>query len=321
LNDLSRLVDYPTHMGKIPAAIELDRTRRDFFLTSLCGTFSQSMILFLKRHSKSLVIAAAVLVLYRQVLLDLVVEWYRNPDYNHGLLLPIVTFYLVWRQRERLAATPISPNNIGLLVMLTGLCFLFGGELGAEFFVTRISILIFVAGLIVFLLGTKHLRLVAFPLALFVLAIPLPAVIYYQLTFPLQLLASKMGASFLEVFRVPVLREGNLIILPSITLEVAEACSGIRSLFSLITLTILYAYFLDHHRLWQAILVTLSIPLALFCNGLRIMGTGVLTQYVDPRAAEGFFHTFSGWFLFVTALFFLFIMHRGLVLVRKSVGA
>jgi exosortase len=280
----------------------------------------QRLTLFLKRHSKALVVASSVLILYHQVLYELAKDWYNNPDYNHGLVLPIVIFYLVWRQRGKLAATPTAPNNMGLLVMLVGLGVLFGGELGAEFFLTRLSLLILVVGIIIFLWGTKHLRLVAFPLSLFILAIPLPAVIFYQLTFPLQLIASKMGAGFLEAFRVPVLREGNLIILPNITLEVAEACSGIRSLFSLITLTILYAYFLDEGAFWRVVLITLSIPLALLCNGLRIMGTGVLTQYIDPEAAEGFFHTFSGWFIFVTALFFLFVVHRALTLVRKSIG-
>jgi exosortase len=277
-------------------------------------------MLFLKRHSRALVIAFSILILYRQILYELAIDWYNNPDYNHGLVLPIVIFYLVWRKREKLAATPIAPSNMGLLILLAGLGVLFGGELGAEFFLTRISLLILIAGTITFLWGSKHLRIVAFPLSLFILAIPLPAIIFYQLTFPLQLIASKMGAGFLEAFRVPVLREGNLIILPSITLEVAEACSGIRSLFSLITLTILYAYFLDDGAFWRFILVGLSIPLALLCNGLRIMGTGILTQYVDPEAAEGFFHAFSGWFIFVTALFFLFVMHQGLTLIKKSVG-
>jgi exosortase len=178
---------------------------------------------------------------------------------------------------------------------------------------------VLVTGLILFFFGWSHLRLLAFPLGLFLLAIPLPAIIFYQITFPLQLLASRLGSSLLEVSQVPVLREGNLIVLPSTTLEVVEACSGIRSLFTLTTLTILYGYFLEPRVSLRLVLVALSVPLALFCNGLRIMGTGVLTQYISPEAAEGFFHTFSGWFLFSAALLSLFAIHRILGLFVKGV--
>ena len=216
----------------------------------------------------------------------------------------------------------MAPRNLGLVVMLAGLGLLFLGELGAEFFLTRISILAFSCGLILFFLGWGHLRIVSLPLALLLLAIPLPAVIFYQLTFPLQLLASQLATFLLETSRVPVLREGNLIVLPDITLEVVEACSGIRSLFTLLTLTILYGYFFEAKASLRIVLVMLTVPLALFCNGLRIMGTGILTQYVDPMAAKDFFHSFSGWFIFLVALALLLGIHRVLgYLDRREVVA
>jgi exosortase len=272
-----------------------------------------------RRQWKALVLSILIAVLYRGVLGELAFEWWDNPDYSHGLLLPFVIGFLVWNRREQLAAIAPAPHHLGLFLILGGLGLLFGGELGAEFFLTRISLPVLVTGLILFFLGWGHLRLLAFPLGLFLLAIPLPAIIFYQITFPLQILASRLGSSFLEATQVPVLREGNLIILPNTTLEVVEACSGIRSLFTLTTLTILYGYFLERRVSLRLVLVALSVPLALFCNGLRIMGTGLLTQYMSPEAAEGFFHTFSGWFLFSVALISLFAFHKLLGLFVKDV--
>ncbi len=273
---------------------------------------------FTKRYYKPILITVGLALLYRGILAKLAFDWWYNPDYSHGLVLPFVTLYLLWRKRDQWTETPAAPSHLGLLAMVGALVLLFLGELAAELFIPRFSLLVFIAGAILFFLGWKHLRLAAFPVSLLLLAIPLPAIVFYQLTFPLQLLASRIGAFFLETFSVPVLREGNLIILPNITLEVVEACSGIRSLFSLTTLTILYAYFLEGKTSFRIILVGLSIPLALFCNGLRIMGTGVLTQYVNPEAAESFFHTFSGWLIFVTAMISLFLFHRGLHFLRRS---
>ena len=268
----------------------------------------------MRQYYKAFILAVGTAIVYWQVLQELSSDWWTNPDYSHGLVLPFVAFYLIWRRKEAYDQQPIAPSNFGLLVMVGGLGLLFLGELGAEYFITRVSLLVLLCGLILFFLGWGHLRIAAFPIAILLLAIPLPAVIFYQITFPLQLLASGLAAFLLEVSRVPVLREGNLIVLPNITLEVVEACSGIRSLFTLLTLTILYGYFLEKKMAIRFILIGLTVPLALFCNGLRIMGTGVLTQYVDPEAAENFFHLFSGWLIFLVALVSLLLIHRALAI-------
>jgi len=271
-----------------------------------------------KRYYKALIVIIGLAILYRQILYELAQDWWNNPDYSHGLVLPFVTLWLIWRRREKLAATPSAPSNFGLLVMIGSLCLLFLGQLGAELFTTRVSLLFLLGGMVLFFFGWKHLRMVAFPLGLLLLAIPLPAIIFYQITFPLQLLASRLGSFFLETTRVPVLREGNVMVLPNVTLEVAEACSGVRSLFTLATLTILYGYLLEDGILLRLVLVALTVPLALFCNGLRIMGTGILAQYVTPEAAEGFFHTFSGWFIFLVALIILLAVHKGLSWIKQA---
>ena len=177
-----------------------------------------------------------------------------------------------------------------------------------------ISLLVLLAGLIIFFRGWPLFRAVLFPWAFLFLMIPIPAIIFNQITFPLQLLASKLAASILPLLGVPVLREGNIINLPAMPLEVAEACSGIRSLLSLATLSIVYGYLMES-RIWIRVLLAIaSIPIAVAANSLRIVGTGLLVQYWGQDAAEGFFHTFSGWLVFVVSLILLFAVHELFVL-------
>ena len=162
--------------------------------------------------------------------------------------------------------------------------------------------------------GWNHLRTAAFPWLFLLFMIPIPSIIFNQITFPLQLLASKVAAVTLPLLGVPVLREGNVIQLPAMALEVAEACSGIRSLMSLATLAVIYGYLLEPRNSIRLVLAVASIPIAVLANSLRIVGTGLLVQYWDPERAEGFFHTFSGWLIFVVSLVLLFLLHRALQL-------
>jgi exosortase len=150
------------------------------------------------------------------------------------------------------------------------------------------------------------------------LAVPIPAIIYNAITFPLQILASKAASALLPLFGVPVLREGNVIVLPAMRLEVAEACSGIRSLISLFTLAIFYGYFLDKSVVRRTILAISSIPIAIGANAIRILGTGLCVQYWDPDKAMGFFHEFSGWVVFVVSLCCLFAVHKLLTLLSPK---
>jgi exosortase len=140
--------------------------------------------------------------------------------------------------------------------------------------------------------------------------IPIPAIIFNQVAFPLQLLASRFGEMALLASQIPVLREGNVIHLANTSLEVAEACSGIRSLISLLTLGIVYGYFTDS-RLWVRIALALgTIPIAIAANGIRVAGTGVAAHYYGAEAAQGFFHSFSGWIIFIAAFIMMFILYR-----------
>ncbi|MGC2333751.1 MAG: exosortase A [Candidatus Acidiferrales bacterium] len=266
------------------------------------------------------ILSGALILLYASILRHLVAQWWSDPDYGHGFFVPLFSGYVVWRLRERWMKSEIKPSNFGLLVMLGAIGLLFVGSLGAELFTSRFSLLVLIAGIILFLAGWKFLRAVSFPLAFLIFMIPLPAVIYNQITFPLQLLASRFATFWLELVQVPVLRDGNVLVLSNYSLEVVEACSGIRSLMTLISLAVIYAYFAEPRRWVRYLLVILMVPIAIVSNAIRIMGAGVMAHQFGPSAAEGFLHGFSGWVIFVAALILLLVCHWILRHVRRAPG-
>ena len=215
-----------------------------------------------------------------------------------------------------LAALPAKASWWGLPVIAVALATLVVGTVGAELFLSRVSLLFVIAGIVVLFWGWTHFRAVLFPWLFLFLMIPIPAIIFNQITFPLQILASKVAAWVLPVAGVPVLREGNVINLAAMPLEVAQACSGIRSLLSLTTLAIMYGYLMEPRKVIRVVLALASIPIAVAANSLRIVGTGLLVHYWDPDKAEGFFHAFSGWLIFVVSLLMLFLLHRLTLLKR-----
>jgi exosortase len=255
-------------------------------------------------------------ILYAPILKELVMDWWTDPDYGHGFFVPLISGYVLWHQRARWVKSEVKPSNFGFLVMVGGIILLLGGSLGAELFTSRFSLLVLLAGMVLFLAGWKKLRSVSFPLGFLILMIPIPVIIYNQITFPLQLLASRFATSWLELMQVPVLREGNVLILPNYSLEVVEACSGVRSLMTLITLAVAYGYLVESRRWVRYTLPVLMVPIAIVSNAIRIMGTGMLTYHFGPKAAEGFFHDFSGWIIFLAALFLMFVCH----LILRRIG-
>lgn len=257
-------------------------------------------------------LALGILVgwIYYSILLRLVHQWWQDPNFSHGFFVPAFSLFVLWRNRSKLAALPHRPSWWGLPIIALALGILVLGDLGAELFVSRFSLLLVLAGLIVLFLGWNYFRAVLFPWAFLILMIPLPAIVFNQITFPLQILASKIAAKALPVCGVPVLREGNVINLPAMALEVAEACSGIRSLVSLLTLAVIYGYLMET-RVWVRVaLAVASLPIVVAANSLRIVGTGLLVQYWNPDKAEGFFHLFSGWLIFVASLTMLYLVHK-----------
>jgi exosortase len=268
--------------------------------------------------SSWLLLAVPSAWLYAPVLTKLVYDWAHDENYSHGFLIVPLAAWFGWQQRERLSRAAARPSWLGLAVICAALTLLIVGRLGAELFLTRISLLVMLAGAILFLHGRHHLRVLAFPLLFLLLMVPLPSIVFNQITFPLQLLASRVGTAGIQACAVPVLREGNVIVLADTSLEVAEACSGIRSLVSLLTIGIVYGYFVDR-RAWMRTLIALStVPIAIAANAARVTGTGVLAHYYGPEAAQGFFHTFSGWLVFVVAFVLLFVVSRVLARVAPA---
>ncbi len=266
-------------------------------------------------------IGALSLWLYRSILFHLVGQWWQNPNFSHGFFVPLFSAFVVWQERDRLRRLALRGSWSGLPILALALGVLVVGQIGAELFLSRFSLLIVLAGLTVLFLGWNFLRATLFPWAFLLLMIPIPAIIFTQITFPLQLLASRVAAETLPLFGVPILREGNVINLPSIALEVAEACSGIRSLMSLVTLAVIYGYLMEK-RLWlRCLLAVASVPIAVVANSVRIIGTGLLVQYWDPDKAEGYFHASWGWIIFVVSLLLLYALHSLIGVVWPDRGA
>jgi len=265
---------------------------------------------------------AALLVLiawlYASILVRLFAQWIDDPNFSHGIFVPAFALFVLWQDRKKLKLMEPAPSWTGLPIIVLSLSMLVLGVLGAELFFSRVSLLVLLAGLIVLFQGWRFFRAVLFPWAFLVLMIPIPTLILQKVTFPLQLLASKLASVSLPVVGVPVLREGNVIVLPSMPLEVAEACSGIRSLLSLVTLAIIYGFLMDSRKWVRVVLACSAVPIAVAANSFRIFGTGLLVQYWDPEKAEGFFHLFSGWLIFVVSLIMLFALHRAIDWIWKS---
>jgi exosortase len=267
------------------------------------------------------ILALLTLWLYSTTLTHLIGQWWHDPNFSHGFFVPLFAAFVVWEERRRLVQLSPNPTWTGLAVIALALFLLLLGQLGAELFLARFSFLLLIAGLILFFLGWNFFRALLFPWAFLLLMIPIPAILFNQLTFPLQMQASRVAAFILPLFGVPILREGNVITLPAMSLEVAEACSGIRSLMSLATLAVIYGYLMER-RVWLRWLLALaSIPIAIVANSVRIIGTGLLVQYWNPDKAEGFFHASWGWIIFVLSLLMLYALHSVIRLLLRRQGA
>jgi exosortase len=257
--------------------------------------------------------AALAIGCYAPILYRLTLQWSNDPDMGHGFFVPLVVGFIVWQRRGELAGIEMRPNWWGLVVVLFGAVQMMLGTLGVELFTSRVAFVVTVIGSVWFLGGTELLKKLVFPLALLFLMVPIPAVVYNQLTFRLQLLASRLADGSLELLSVPVVREGNILELPNMNLQVVEACSGIRSLLTLTFLSLVYGYLFEK-RLWVRVALFMStVPIAILANGSRIAATGILSQ-IKPDLAEGFFHESTGWILFLISLGLLIAFHGILVL-------
>lgn len=255
-------------------------------------------------------VMGVVVLTYWNVLQGLVTAWSTDDNYSHGFFIVPLAAFFAWERRQAFNATPIVPSWSGVLVVAFSLLLLMAGLLGAELFLSRVSVIGVLVGTVLFLFGWPRLRVLLFPLAFLLLMIPLPALIFNKIAFPLQLLASRVGESAIDTIDIPILREGNVLILANTTLEVAEACSGIRSLVSLFTLGLVFGYFVDPRPWVRAVIALSAVPVAILANGLRVASAGVAAHYYGNAGVEGLFHDFSGWVVFVVAFLMMFGLQR-----------
>jgi exosortase len=262
---------------------------------------------------------ALLIVVYFPTWKHLVIQWATDEDVGHGFLVVPVAAWVAWQRRQELLTLDWTPAWWGLGVMALGVLQSIVGMLGAEQFLQRSSILITLLGMLLVLGGTAAVRLLLFPLLLLPFMIPIPAVIYNQITFPLQLFASAVAETVLGWLNIPVLRDGNVLHLASQTLSVAEACSGIRSLLSLTFLALVYAYFFDK-KVWMrwALLIGV-VPIAILANAARVTLTGVLSDEVSPELAQGVYHELEGWIVFMVAFAMLIVLHAAINRVYRAV--
>jgi exosortase len=252
--------------------------------------------------------------LYASTALNLVREWATNADASYGLLLTAVAVWLLFRRqrpgpftnrRRRTDAAALALLFGGLLVYLVG-------QLAADVFVTRVSMVLVIAGVTLFSARDVAPRTLIAPFLFLLIAIPLPELVVNSITLPLQLVASRIAEFTLAALSIPVFREGNLLTLPSSTLEVAEACSGLRSLVSLGAIAVMLAWMLRRGVIARMALVAVTIPIAVIMNGLRIAATGVVVERWGPAFGKGAWHDFTGWITFVASLATLIAIQRRL---------
>jgi exosortase len=271
--------------------------------------------------------------LYFSVLVKLGRDWWSEENYSHGLLVPFLIGFIVWLELDNLKANVRKPSFwMGAGLISVALLMLVTGTLGAELYAQRISLVLMLAGVVIYFWGRKVLQLLAVPFLLLLLAIPIPSIIFNQIAFPLQMIASKLAIWGIKVLEIPSVREGNVIeILPrgsmnTIKLEVVEACSGIRSLMTLITIALILGYFtwrnkqagnllsyLKDFDFWRILILMLSaIPIAIITNAARVTATGTMTYSYGRQAAEGFSHNLAGWLVYLAALLLLLAVNWAL---------
>lgn len=253
--------------------------------------------------------AALLLLLFAPVLVSMATEWGTDEDMGHGMFVPVIAIWIAWQQRDELSKLPLKSSNWGFVFLLWGGLQLFIATLGVELFLARTAFLISLVGVILTVWGMPMLRALAFPLFLLIFMIRIPAIIFNQITFPLQLFASSVAETALSLIGIPVFREGNILELPSQRLSVVEACSGIRSLLSLTFLSLVYGYFFESKTWLRIVLFLSTVPIAIGANAFRVTLTGVLSEY-KRELAEGFFHAAEGWVIFMIALVSLVFLHQ-----------
>jgi len=246
-----------------------------------------------------------LIALYHTIFASMAQDWSKNDNYSHGFFIPVISGYMVWSMRDELRRLSLQPANWGIIVLIAGLGQLYIAKVGSEYFLQRSSIILVLLGIVLFLAGTAAARKVIVPLMYLLFMVPLPAIIWNKIAFPMQLFSSAVTEMVIRVIGIPVMREGNVLYLAQTTLEVIDACSGLRSLTTMFALSAAFAWFsvLSTTKKW--ILFLAAAPIAILANIVRLTGTAGLASLYGEKAAQGFLHDFSGLFVFVVGLLLL----------------
>ena len=254
-----------------------------------------------------LILVVGLVGTYLNIYADMSMQWSEDPNYSHGFLVPVISAYLIWQKKELLAKIPIKPANSGFILILFGTLALFAGVAAQEYYLRRSSSIFIIAGIVLFLFGWQWFKNLWLPILFLFFMVPLPYIVYDAMAFPLKLFVAKFSVISLKLMGVIVLREGNIIMFPNTILEVADACSGLRSLMSLLALGVALAVLTQKRKIAMILLVVLTVPIAVLTNMIRVIVTGYLAQYYGAAAAEGFFHEFAGMGVFLLAMVLLFM--------------
>ncbi|MGA1841307.1 MAG: exosortase/archaeosortase family protein [bacterium] len=255
------------------------------------------------------IISILFLILYYPIIFVMVKDWQINDNYSHGYLIPLIVLYMIWAIRKKIGDLEVNPNNWGVILILIGFCQLMISRIGSEYFLQRISMIIVLFGILLFLAGNSITKRLSFPVLYLIFMIPIPAIIWNKIAFPLKLFASFLASEIINSLGITILRRGNILYLANMTLEVVDACSGLRSLTSLLALSAAFAFFTSHSKPKKWLLFLSAIPIAILTNIIRLTLTAGFASKYGEKIAEGFLHGFSGLMVFFLGLFLLYLFH------------
>ncbi len=257
-------------------------------------------------------------LLFLPAIREFLYDWSHDDNYSHGFLIPVISAYLLWLKREEIRSANRESNLLGLFVLIAGLVLNILGTAAAEWYTVRFSLIPVLLGAVLYLWGWQVVRHVWFPIVFIIFAIPLPYTLFRTLTFPLQLFSTEMTHAIVTSAGVPALRQGNLLHLPGYSLEVIEACSGLRSMIVLSALAALFAYISPGGAFRKLFLFALAVPIAIAANIIRLLVTSLGALFISHEFAEGFLHDFSGVLVFMVGLTSFLLVHWLLEKVRPT---